>query len=57
MKWHNPLYRMIDFQHILTPLAVERFTVRVGLLTLSVRIIYIFGVKVAYFNVSPFENR
>jgi hypothetical protein len=57
MKWHNPLYRMIDFQHILTPLAVERLTVRVGLMTLSVRIIYIFGVKVAYLNVSPFENR
>jgi hypothetical protein len=48
---------MIDFQHILTPLAVERLTVRVGLMTLSVRIIYIFGVKVAYLNVSPFENR
>ena len=57
MKWTNPLYRMIDFQHVLTPLAVERLTVRVGLLTLSARIIYIFGVKVAYFNVSPFENR
>jgi hypothetical protein len=48
---------MIDFQHILTPLTVERLTVRVGLMTLSARIIYIFGVKVAYFNVSPFENR
>ena len=57
MKWTNPLYRMIDFQHVLTPLAVERFTIRIGLLTLSARIIYIFGVKVAYFNVSPFENR
>lgn len=24
MKWNNPLSRMIDYQHLLTPFAIER---------------------------------
>ena len=54
MKWTNPLYRMIDFQHILTPVAVERIQVPTVRSSVHIRLIYIFGVKVAYFNVSPF---
>jgi hypothetical protein len=54
MKWTNPLSRMIDTQHILTPLAAERIKQPVGTGHVYMRIIYVFGIRVVYFNVTPF---
>jgi hypothetical protein len=54
MKWTNPLSRMIDTQHILTPFAIDRIGQPTGTGHVYMRIVYVFGIRVAYFNVTPF---
>lgn len=54
MKWTNPLWKLIDLQHICTPIAVERIYLKDEVGSLKIRLVYVFGVKVAYFNVTPF---
>lgn len=54
MNWTNPLWRLIDVQHILTPIAIERVKAPTERSFVHIRLVYIFGIKVAYFNVSPF---
>lgn len=54
MKWNNPLWKLIDLQHICTPIAIERLYVKDGTAILNFRLVYVFGIKVAYFNATPF---
>jgi hypothetical protein len=56
LSWTNPPWRIIDFQHFLTPIAVERICLDGGIGVVKVRLIYIFGIRVAYFNATPFKS-
>lgn len=49
-KFDTPLFRMFDWAHVLTPFAVER--IRIKGTTIAVKLVYVFGIRVAYFNVS-----
>jgi hypothetical protein len=43
---------LFDLEHILTPIAFERLRVPDGHGFRSIRLLYVFGVRVAYWNMS-----
>ena len=50
----RPFKSVFDWEHVLTPVAVEHRRVREpGLRT--VRLVYIFGIRVAYYSTTKFQ--
>ena len=50
----RPFKSVFDWEHVLTPVAVEHRRVReTGLRT--VRLVYIFGIRVAYYSTTKFQ--
>lgn len=57
MKIANPFKAMFDFEHILTPVAIELFQRSMrGNPIRTFKVLYIFGIRVAYWNVGKFSN-
>ncbi len=53
IKNTNPLWRILDFQHIFTPIAIDKIFVNVGGGNkIDVLLVYVFGIRVGYINVS-----
>jgi hypothetical protein len=51
MRLLNKIFgTMFDFEHILTPLAIEHLHSTSGNITLTFKVVYIFGVRVAHFS-------
>lgn len=45
----NPFQKIVDFEHIFTPLAIERLTYYQG--GRRVILVYVFGIRVMYWNI------
>jgi len=54
MDYYKPYKGLIDITHIFTPFALERVLFVKGNSSVHARYVYIFGIREASFNVTPF---
>jgi hypothetical protein len=49
-----PFERIFDFEHVLTPIAVEHIIGENGVQKRTFRLVYIFGIRVAFWATTEF---
>ena len=52
----KPFNRMFDFEHVLTPIAVEHKRHEIASSERTYRVVYVFGIRVAFWATTKFEG-